>query len=434
MSKQPRREWSIGSSSAAVLGIRGFSIAGQLATVVVLARSLSLSEFGLFAVASAAWMLARALAPLGANIAVLRLGSVDWHDGGTGAKGLLRAAELQTLLVVVPGGIVAAVVPTLWNGHSESAIVAVVVGVLWALIAPVITLLRAVNLIIVGQAIDGLGLQVVPLMVIVVLSLTQPISLSMAYGAYAIGAALTLAAAFILLWIRLRGIPQTTRPDVGAFFQLSLRLWQTQIFSALSTRAPVLLAGPLAGLAQTALVETAYKPQIVSSTIAWAIGTNASPRYARTPDLAAAMPILRFSTMATASSTAALLLAIAVGGPSLLSFMGEDYAAAYQPMLVMIGAGVLESPALAAGYFFAMAGHERISIRITFAQFATLVVGLFALLPILGAMGAALALVCASSMRTVLSLMRLHQLAKRENGVAMLEIFKKPKGDDNGRS
>lgn len=433
MSPHEDREWSIWSSSILVLGIRVISIVGQLATLVLLARRLTIDEFGLFAVMSACWVLARALGPLGADIAVLRLGSVDWREGGSGAAGLLCLAERQALLVVIPAGVVGILTSRIWSRSSLGVVaVAALVGVLWALVAPVITMLRAVDRVILAQAVDGLGLQVTPLIFIAMLAASHSLSLSSVYGAYALSACFTLLIGIVLLRHRLQGIPQTVRPDARVVFQLSLRLWQTQVFTALSTRAPVLLAGPVAGLSQTALVETAYKPQIISSTIAWAIGTNASPRYARAPSLITAMPMLRFSTLATLFSTATFMLAIAVGGRELLAFMGDEYVAAYVPMLVMIAAGIAEAPALATGYFFAMAGHERVARRITFVQFVTLIVGLFALLPPLGALGAAVALVCASTMRTALSLGQLHELSKSEPGVGALEIFWAPRRKPGG--
>lgn len=394
------------------------SIIAQLAVFVILAMNLPLSQVGQFALVSGVWVLSRALGPLGWDLLIMR--EMSRLSQGNDV-GYYRSLAMKAVAVsAIPTAAVLAAM-TLWitnpSGGEEWLTSGSIVlgGTLWAAVGPIISALRGLGRPQIAQLIDSLLLQVLPAFGISVCAMFGLTSLHGAIFSYSISAiAATMVGSVALVRVlnsaMLEAHASTDRPR---FFQLqvvALRLWVGQLATALSNRLSTLLTAPLAGLSAVALVETGLRGQLVSSTISWAIGVIASPRYATEGDSARSLRTLSAAIGAISVASGVFLVAVALLGPVLLPLLGAAYASAYVPLLLMCLAAFTESIASACGYFFGMTGRENQNAIGSVIQLCVLIGAAIALVPSLGAAGTGVAVLSASAMRSAYALFALGKM------------------------
>lgn len=401
----------------ATLFIRAISISAQLGFFVMIARAASLEVVGFFAVASAFWVLARALLPMGWNIAVLRSVSVLRTEGNfLQASPIVRAALAETALLGV--GLGASVVTTALlfaRDYVLGATLACVVALLWAEIGVLVAYLRAMGDLIWSQLCDSVIIYVIPVVLcgaFVVAGFT--IDFVVIATSFLAGAVLSFALLFFIVVLRRRRSPREGHHDPAVVLRqrsLARRLWWNQAFSALSGRMSVLLAAPVAGVATTAIVETGLRTQLVGATLAWAGGTVASPRYAIAHDRGSpdGPKILNLVTWAAVLPSLFVVGVLAIWGDPILGLLGEPYRDERWAITLMAFAAVIELPAASGGYFLMMTGRERVANFSTILQLSSLVLLIFLCGPLFGATGIACAVLCSSAVRSVIVLVSLRQ-------------------------
>ena len=113
--------------------------------------------------------------------------------------------------------------------------------------------------------------------------------------------------------------------------------------------------------------------------------------------------MLSIAVWGTMTASVTFLLAVGWVGRPVLEYLGPTYGEAFVAVVLMSVAALVESPAAVAGYYLAMTGRERFSSGIVSIQCVALVAGLIALVPWLGALGAAISVCIASLLRTSLT-------------------------------
>lgn len=293
--------------------------------------------------------------------------------------------------------------------------ISVCVGLLWAEIGITADYLRAKDMLVFSQFSDGLSIHVLPLLLCgASIVLSFQLSVNLIVGSYLASSMLALVCMLSVVFRPTSTKQSMQNPERITISraterQLARRLWWPQTYSALSSRAPVMLAAPVLGVASTAIVETGLRTQLVGATLAWAGGTVASPRYAvahhdrRTGN----GELLSAATWVAFLPTAAVAIGLVFFGEELLGFLGEPYADHHWVITLMAIAAVIELPAATSGYFLMMTGRERIALFANAGQFLTLT-SLAALLGAnFGTMGIAVAVLQASIVRTTIALVGL---------------------------
>lgn len=401
----------------ATLGTRAVSICAQLGFFVLVARVSSIEVVGLFAMASAFWVLARALLPMGWNVAVLRSVSVLRADGSfSQGKLILKAALIETALLGGGLGFLLVLCTFLVaQPFTLGAALASAVALLWAEIGILVSYLRAMGDLVWSQACDGVVVYVVPLLVCGALAVGDfPVNFDAIGITYLISALLSLS----LLFAKAKTIKDphvdqgvTNPAEVSVQRRLARRLWWNQAFSALSGRMSVLMAAPVAGVAATAIVETGLRTQLVGATLAWAGGTVASPRYAIAHEKSPkeGPRILNLVTWAAMLPSAGVVVLLMLWGNPILNVLGEAYAAERLAITIMAFAAVVELPAGSGGYFLMMTGRERAANLSSVLQLVVVLVLIGLLGPLMGATGIAVAVLIAAVVRTGVVLVALHR-------------------------
>lgn len=411
-----------GKRVIATLSIRAVSIAAQLGLFVLIARVTDLGTVGVFALASATWVLMRALLPMGWNIAVLKRTAVLLETGsGRDAFRLMMRAVIETLML---GTLLVGAFAALLLGLNDRQIVLWLliasVGLVWANVAILVAYLRAYGYLVTSQVFDGVVIYVIPLTVCVAsVAYIGRLDIVLVVGSHLLSGILAWICLFALVVRLLRASNAEMGPTILSFAderQLARRLWWNQVFSALSSRAPVLLTTPLAGVATTAIIETGLRTQLVGATLAWAGGTVASPRYAVAhhhgrPDAALVLSAVTWATMLPSALVAGVLI---VWGDPVLQILGEAYAKERIAVALMATAAVAELPAACAGYFLMMTGREKIASLSTLLQLLVLSFSALLLGPQWGAFGIAGAVFVAACCRSLVVLISL-RLSKVES-------------------
>lgn len=400
----------------ATLSIRAVSICAQLTFFVLIARSSSLEVVGLFAVASACWVLGRALLPMGWNVAVLRSVSV-LRVAGEASRGnaVVKAALIETAILGGTLGTISVVVTSIVaSQHLLEFALASGVALLWAELGILVAYLRALGDLIWSQICDGVLVYTVPLAICgLMVASGASISFLVISATYLASAVLSLICLTGVLYRRRVDSSGTSVNflDIRPQRQLARRLWWNQAFSALSGRTSILLAAPVAGVATTAIVETGLRTQLVGATLAWAGGTVASPRYAVAHDkkLSDGARILNLVTWAALLPSMAVVILLAVWGEAILGILGSAYVGERSAITLMAFAAVVELPAATGGYFLMMTGRERIANIATLLQLGILVCLILSLGTIMGALGIAFAILISSASRTLVVMLSLRR-------------------------
>lgn len=407
---------SAGRGALATVAIRAFSICAQLAFFILIARTSTLEAVGLFAVASAYWVLCRALLPMGWNVSLLRRASVlRAQNHPEQASRLLTIALGDTAIFGVAWGLavclVAAFAVPEMLGHC---VLASVIGLLWAEIGILVSYLRANGDLLWSQLCDGVVVYILPLMICGgVACLQGTVGLDIIVGSFVASAALAAGCLFVVVRWRAPRKRKSLGGSVNAALErrLARRLWWNQAFSALSGRASILLAAPVAGVATTAIVEAGLRAQLVGVTLAWAGGTVASPRYAVAHETGRpeGPRVLNIVTWAAILPSMLVVAVLTVWGETILSVLGAPFASERWTITLMALAAVIELPASSGGYFLMMTGRERVASLSTVVQLVALVACAFALAPSMGAVGIALAVVVAATCRSTAVLVGLRR-------------------------
>ncbi len=180
------------------------------------------------------------------------------------------------------------------------------------------------------------------------------------------------------------------------------RVWLASTFTfalvggvaVLNNRIDLIMVGAISELSQVAYYNVAM--QLTALITISQIGVNAilAPKAARmfkTGDKGELGRLVALTCSVTGALGLATFLVLGLAGESVLEWaFGEGFGASYMPMILMAGAAVIAVASGPVALLLNMAGHERITLLVTAGTLAMKVALNLALIPKLGAQGAAL--------------------------------------------
>ncbi|WP_233515084.1 polysaccharide biosynthesis C-terminal domain-containing protein [Marinitenerispora sediminis] len=206
------------------------------------------------------------------------------------------------------------------------------------------------------------------------------------------------------------GAPAAPRADARTFWAFALPRSVASVAQIGIQRGGIVLVAVLRGAADAALFTAATRFMVVGQFGTQAIQFAAQPRLSEllaVDDRAAANALFRTSTAWLVCLTWPLYLPVALYAPLLLQVFGPGYSTG-AAVLVVVAAGMLLSSACGMGdLVLTMAGRTRWNLVNNLAALAANVLLCAALIPLLGAVGGALAWAAAVCVRNVLPLVQL---------------------------
>jgi lipopolysaccharide exporter len=378
----------------------GFALGGDIASkagaflaLAIAARALSVREFAVLGVCLAALTILTSVLDAGASVYLVREGAADPVDRG----GLLAGAardRLPLLGVVVVGTLIAGAVV----GHPGEALWTVVAAAIGAATLMASAMFRAAQDLM-QEAILRLAGATIAL---VALGLVLPshTSASGALAAAVLGAALALAlAAPRLRAVVAPGLP----PEPWVTLREAAPLAGLALAAIVYYRAPLVLLGALGTTLDTARFTVAAAIGFGVLAVPNAITTGLLPRISATTDPDERLRVSRVALRWTVLLSAFTGIALTAVAPALLAAVfGPQYRAAAGPLVVLLCAGVLIGVSGLAGTVLIAEGAVRpLLVQVAASLVANLALAL-ALVPLLGAWGAALATLGAEALALAL--------------------------------
>jgi O-antigen/teichoic acid export membrane protein len=371
---------------------------------VLLARTLGPAEYGVYEVVIAWVTLLLVPAAFGLDkLAVRELSAATAREDWPLARGFLRWARRSVILLsllvalatagavaLVAGGEITPWLLAFWLGCLALPISALTI--LWE------SSLRGLQRVIEGQLpiLVARPVLVIGLVLVAVYVLGMPATAVTALGAFVLGALGALVLARVLLSRRLpatlRAGPTAARPR--AWLGAAVPLVAMAVLYTANARVGTILLGSLDGPASAGVYALASRiADLVMFTLV-AVNTALSPTFA---SLHAARETERLQRVVT--SSARLMFALAfpmavllfVFGETVLSIFGSGFVGGVDALRVLLVGQVANVSMGSVGVLMVMANRERLATAGFAAGTATNVVLALALIPSLGAMGAAIA-------------------------------------------
>ncbi len=363
-------------------------IALQLLWFVILVRLLPLEAVGVYSVINSAWILNRALGPIGYEMAFLREGGaqVAQHNYGH-AKSYLEYGVKQSLLINTLLYIAVAVGIFIWQDSirfiSLTTLYIALIGSYAYLLfgfysAAMLTLEKQIS----AHALESLLLPFSVLASALVMSFFEYLTIDSLIIAQTI-IALIIAIIYFILTRRNYGKHREslTREQQQNYKQLARRLFGTIAFNNLNIRFPVILSPFLIGVAGTALLEAAIRFASLLGVIQWCASFVIAPKLSkvdRNLEAETLQKLLVIGCWLVFIPSFILFLTLAFGGEILLNFIvGDVYVGAYIPMVILSLGYLINSSSGPTTHFYMLLGHEKTTLRISVLE---TVVTLFLLL------------------------------------------------------
>jgi len=382
-----------GSGALLVLGID-----------MLLGRWLGVVEYGLFALANAWLTILAIVAALGFNQALLKFVPIyESQNAWPELKGVLRFAHVYSGLAAV--AIFMAGMMLLWALEPCCISSGVLPAFAWALGAlPFMawSSLRQASL----RGLGAVGRAFLPDYVLRPLLLLLGLLLlhKLQFALDAAGVlALNFLAVFIAFmigswWLKgllpheLKGVP--IAPPSDDWLAMAMPMLLIISFNLISNRVDILMLGGFASRSDVGVYAAASR---ISEIVVFALAaTNAivAPMIARLyarEDRVALEKLIRTVAWLILLVTVPVALLVLLFGEKFLSFFGPGFGAGYTILIILVGGQLINSLCGPVGYLLGMTGHQRTAMRIV-AGSAVLNVALNALLiPVFGAIGAAVA-------------------------------------------
>jgi len=399
-------------SSLLVTAVRVVGIVLQSLIVIFLARELSISDFGIFALLYAGLGFARMLGPLGTDQVSMRRTAAENDKSDTRLHKLLNTS----FVLVIGSSTVIAILLALaiffamrWQTEETivfqtSLFLAISAIPAFALIGLLTFQVRGFNFNVLAQIPDSVALQILFGAGIAILKLTGEIELATAFLVLTI-AAWFVAAIYVAIrfWI---GVNLSARPTwkvAQALLAESKEVFYALTLTSLSARAPLFLSTPLLGPAVTAIFDIATRFGTLPTITTSAVTATFSPRFAALAKSRDRRTLSRTLSLASALAAAPALLlfaAIGLGAPFLIkAVLPPDYMQAYLPMLVINAALAINASFGVTSSLLFMSGNSHIVRNFSLAQLIVIIALALILGASFGALGLALAVFAGAVVR-----------------------------------
>lgn len=388
-------------------GLRVASVGLGLAVTVLLSRGLGPAEFGIFAFAiSLATLLSLPLTGGLPTLMMREIAAAGAHENPALRAGVIRWG--YRLLAGVSFGLWALLGLAWWAGHALDiwpwdARVTAVAGLV-VLLVPVLSLQHVQRSIFAGHdrvVLGNLGEQLIrpALMTLLLLGLGALIWPMGSLGALSLQLVATVAAiglSFVLMTRRLPHAPALAPEIRGREW-----LWALLPLTALSTttiitnNTDVLMLGVMVEPAEIGIYRIAAQVALLATLVMQILRSLSAPRIAAAfaKDDRATMQrhFVRAGRAMFAAAAVFVLAFAAVGQPALRLVFGPEYVAAWGPCLVLALGALFSSACGLVGIVLQVTRHAGLAARSAVISAVVNVVLNLALIPLWGALGAAIA-------------------------------------------
>ena len=388
-------------NSSASLVMKLFALGSGFLFAVAAARLLGPSGYGIVAVAISAATVVTTIGLLGIDGLALRetatrVARKEWGE----LRRFIRWASLSVLGASMVAALLLAGASRLTGAYDDALLLVSVAVPLLAGLLLVRGIVQGAGHVIAAQVPSDIVRWIVTLALIAILLLQGEKRVGAVIGVVVAALAVSLTVSVALLRRLLTGYPKAellgSRPkhwvaEASPFLALAL-------FGIVGTEISTLLLGWLAGPREAGLYQPIAKLAPIMLLATYSIEAALVPPMVQKwedGDRAGLQRLLRRSAIASLVTTATISAAILIASPWILAAFGEEFTR-YRSYLYWIAAAQMVSAALGASpLLLAMVGKMRPRLQ---AQAATLIVqaGLcMALIPSLGAAGAAISLTAA---------------------------------------
>ncbi|MDV7144373.1 oligosaccharide flippase family protein [Tropicimonas sp. TH_r6] len=385
-----------------VSGVYAFGLVFSITANVLLARWMSVADFGRysFAIAIATF----AAIPISVGLPMLMTREVAQAKQGRDMERLKAILSTSAIWILVASSIVGAI---LW-GTSTSTLLAPDMAPLLAIVC---FLPLAMGTVGFGRgALKGLGMpvlsEVLPQVIVPLLLVSGVIVLHQAGGIDAsIALRLHLSSFGIAALLGLAFVAQQSpvAPGVALASNSQLRAWGVSFISftmiggmtTLGTQLATLLLGGLGQTEELAYLRVAERgAQLVAFPLMF-VNAILGPYIVAAHKEGGPDSLRKLARQSARLSTATAIPLAAVfvlfGRPLIELTFGEAYSdTAYIPMLIMIAGQLLSLAMGSGGMFLAMCGHERVSLAGQAIGILVTLIGVVTLAPSMGPVGAAI--------------------------------------------
>lgn len=391
-------------SSVLLTGIRGLGILFQALVILYLARVLPIEDMGLFAMVYAWLGLMRFLAPMGSDQIAMR--RISGEEGVTAtAQSISNTSFALTGLVGIAVALIAAIVLVWHTSFSPVEIVAIGLAIpAFALMGLFISQIRGFGQNLAAQAPEALGFHLLFGSLIALLAFGDAVERTTVLLCLCI-AGWGVTTLYLMLRLRI-GVDWSRRPrliDIGRLAGEGFAIFQALLFTVLSARAPIFLAGVLAGPAAAAVLEIASRFGNLASVTTTSVGATFSPQFARLAhqgDTVGLMKSLRLSALLAALPALSWLVILGVGASTAVStLLPPAYADAYVPMLLVALASSINAAFGLASNLLLMSGSGKVVRWFSLLQFIAICLTASLLTPFYGVIGIAFTMVVGSVIR-----------------------------------
>lgn len=368
---------------------------------MVVTRSLSPEQSGLFLLAIAGLSAAAIFFRLGLDNVVLR--KISAHSGKDNSQAALTTGLQWVLLASLPSAAVISLCanPIASQLLSKPDFAPVLQIAIWALPAMAVFMLiamgfQAFHRVIATTIFQNLGISSVFLIGFGALWYWQPDRLSAVSAAtlYVASAVIMLLSA-LLLWHRQVqgnwGKPRFKDPDL---WQASSNLWAATSMSLAVQWAGILIAGAYVAASDIAYLSAAQRTANLTSFVLMVVNMVVAPRYARLWAEGKTAEIQRLAKWSTRGMLALVLPVVAVMllFPGwIMGLFGDGYEQGALLLSIMAIGQFINVATGSVGYLLNMSGHERDFRRVTFFAGPLTVILSVLLIQHYGVLGAAIA-------------------------------------------
>ncbi|MEM1346614.1 MAG: oligosaccharide flippase family protein [Pseudomonadota bacterium] len=385
------------------LAIRLIGIAVSFLQAVVAARLLGTENYGIAAVAIAAATMLGTLSTLGLGTLAVREIARQRARGNWGALRGFIGASLGAVAVAGLTGAALLVLSVLsLSLFAPVYRTAVALGAVLVVVVAAIKLQRGMaqgfGRILSSQAPDEVVRPVLLLVFLaIVASSGAPLSPERYLLLLAVAGGLALALGLVALWRAICAMvpPALPQHEVRRWTGEALPFLQIAAVTAAFSEANTLLLGWLADPREAALFQPLARLSPLMTIAMQAVAMPFAPRVSAllaTGETARVIAISRQVTLTTTAATLALVAAILAAAPTILAAFGPEFVAAAPALWWIAGAQCFNAACGPVGLLLTMANRAGMALRAqVLALLAMLLLGL-ALIPGLGAEGAAIAL------------------------------------------
>jgi O-antigen/teichoic acid export membrane protein len=374
-------------ATVSALVIRALAVASQVGVFALAARSLEMSEVGVYAVINTIWTMWRQLGPLGFDQLTLRAVpayraanredlalAADWFA----FRRVLSASLLLALLIMIGQCVVG-------DGLFRDPVAVLLMSM--GLPAQAAIGLLASQM----RARERLARSLIPEAIIVQPGLLAAVLVMWCFGSLSLEMLLSAQVAlmsvsallYFFMWIPPPGAAGTlSASDRRRHARLAAEIFASLLANALQARFAPIAVAVMLGPAAAAVMEVAMRIAYISSQITWAVSVAVVQAMSRAIAICDRLHLEKLITVASRLAfipAATLLVIMVIGGHEVIDLLfGHSFRPAYWPAILVSAAAAINARYTPASLVFLLSGGQKTVLWFTLAALATIISGIVA--------------------------------------------------------